>query len=100
MLPTFETDHLLLTPLALTDAPEVQRRVGSWEIVRYMASSIPWPYPADGALTYIRDRGLPGMATVTRVTQASYQFIATGKAFRPFGDRCHRRFHLNDKRQR
>jgi ribosomal-protein-alanine N-acetyltransferase len=26
-----------------------------WEIVRYLTSEIPWPFPADGAVTHFRD---------------------------------------------
>ena len=32
-----------------------------WKVVRYLARHVPWPYPADGALTYIRDVALPAM---------------------------------------
>ena len=62
MLPTFTTHRLILTPLVLADAPDVQRLFPSWEVVRFLAATIPWPYPDDGALTYIRDRALPSMA--------------------------------------
>lgn len=61
-LPTFHTSRLLLTPLQLTDAPAIQRIFPQWEIVRYLANRVPWPYPADGALHYVRDVALPGMA--------------------------------------
>lgn len=61
-LPTFRTSRLLLTPLQLTDAPAIQRIFPQWEIVRYLANRVPWPYPADGALQYVRDVALPGMA--------------------------------------
>jgi len=30
--------------------------------VRYLASHVPWPYPADGALTYYRDVVMPAVA--------------------------------------
>jgi len=32
-----------------------------WEIVRFLASRVPWPYPSDGALTFYRDHALPAM---------------------------------------
>jgi RimJ/RimL family protein N-acetyltransferase len=57
-----ETRRLVLLPLSLDDAPRIQQIFPQWEVVRYMASVIPWPYPADGALTYIRDEALPAMA--------------------------------------
>ncbi|WP_263264179.1 GNAT family N-acetyltransferase [Pseudomonas sp. RIT-PI-S] len=60
--PTFHTPRLILTPLALADAPAIQQLFPHWEVVRYLDSRVPWPYPADGALTYVRDQALPAMA--------------------------------------
>ena len=57
-----QTARLFLRPLQLADADRIQRLFPHWEIVRYMASAIPWPYPADGALTWIRDLALPAVA--------------------------------------
>jgi ribosomal-protein-alanine N-acetyltransferase len=55
------TPRLILRPLALHDAPALQAGFPKWEIVRYLDAVVPWPYPEDGALTYIRDVALPGM---------------------------------------
>ena len=59
--PILTTARLLLRPLQLSDAAEVQIIFPQWEIVRFLATSVPWPYPLDGALTYIRDSALPAM---------------------------------------
>jgi ribosomal-protein-alanine N-acetyltransferase len=56
-----KTPRLILHPLALEDAPALQIGFPKWEIVRYLDAVVPWPYPDDGALTYIRDVALPGM---------------------------------------
>jgi RimJ/RimL family protein N-acetyltransferase len=32
-----------------------------WEIVRYLAAGIPWPFPEDGVYAYYRDVALPAM---------------------------------------
>ena len=61
-LPTFHTPRLILTPLELADAPVIQRLFPHWEVVRYLDTWVPWPYPDDGALTYVRDHALPAMA--------------------------------------
>jgi RimJ/RimL family protein N-acetyltransferase len=61
MTPTMETSRLLLCPLALSDAEQVQRIFPQWEIVKYLGSVVPWPYPPDGALTYFRDVLLPSV---------------------------------------
>ena len=60
--PTFTTPRLLITPLQLIDAPDIQQLFAHWEVVRYLDSRVPWPYPADGALTYVRDIALPAIA--------------------------------------
>lgn len=55
------TDRLVLRPLQLSDAPQTQRLFPQWEIVKYLNSIVPWPYPADGALTYYRDVVFPAV---------------------------------------
>lgn len=60
-LPTLHTDRLVLTPLRLEDAPAIQKLFPQWEVVRYLDRRVPWPYPEDGALVYVRDIALPAM---------------------------------------
>lgn len=61
MIPTLETPRLLLAPLRIEDAEQVQKIFPQWEVVRYLASRCPWPYPDDGALTFCRDIAIPAM---------------------------------------
>jgi RimJ/RimL family protein N-acetyltransferase len=61
MIVPLETLRLLLCPLELADAEQVQKLFPHWEIVKYLANHVPWPYPDDGALTYYRDNALPAM---------------------------------------
>lgn len=61
MLPILETPRLLLRPLELADAPEVERIFPQWEIVRYLNAIVPWPFPPGAALAHIRDGALPAM---------------------------------------
>jgi [ribosomal protein S5]-alanine N-acetyltransferase len=61
MTPALETPRLLLRPLVLTDAEQIQRIFPRWEIVRHLAAQVPWPYPPDGAHKFIRDIALPAM---------------------------------------
>jgi len=44
----------MLRPLALSDAPAIQRHFNNWNIIRNLAAVVPWPYPDDGAETFIR----------------------------------------------
>lgn len=62
MIPTIETPRLLLRPLELADAEAAQVLFPHWEIVRYLTSEVPWPYPSDGSLTYYREKALPAIA--------------------------------------
>ena len=55
------TERLLLRPLALEDHVPIQAIFPQWKIVRHLNALIPWPYPSDGALTYVRDVALPAM---------------------------------------
>jgi [ribosomal protein S5]-alanine N-acetyltransferase len=52
--PTLETPRLVLRPLCPEDAPAIQRRFPRWDVVRWLAAVVPWPYPQDGAVAYIR----------------------------------------------
>jgi len=61
MTPALETPRLLLRPLELADADQIQVLFPHWELVRYLAAQVPWPYPADGALCFIRDMALPAI---------------------------------------
>ena len=61
MVPTLTTKRLVLRPLELADAAQAQLLFPHWEIVRYLAKGVPWPYPADGAYTHYRDVALPAM---------------------------------------
>src|SRR3978361_659820 len=52
--PTIQTRRLVLRPLALSDAPAIQRHFNNWNIIRNLATVVPWPYPDDGAETFVR----------------------------------------------
>jgi len=55
------TERLILRPLEMPDAPEIQKLFPHWEIVRFLLNRVPWPYPPDGALQYCREIALPQM---------------------------------------
>jgi [ribosomal protein S5]-alanine N-acetyltransferase len=54
------TKRLVLRPLRLSDALTIQRTFPRWHTVRFL-SSLPWPYPKNGALQFLRKLALPGM---------------------------------------
>ncbi|MDF3203060.1 GNAT family N-acetyltransferase [Pseudomonas sp. 1912-s] len=61
-IPTLYTERLILRPLTLEDAEGVQQQFPHWEVVRYLNAQVPWPYPADGARSYLEHVALPAMA--------------------------------------
>lgn len=56
-----QTPRLLFEPLALEDAAQVQPLFAQWEVVKYLADVVPWPFPPDGAFVFYRDVALPAM---------------------------------------
>jgi RimJ/RimL family protein N-acetyltransferase len=60
-IPVLTTPRLILRPLEIADVPAVQAGFPRWEVVRFLDAVVPWPYPPDGALTYIGGLVLPGM---------------------------------------
>lgn len=61
MIPAGATNRLLLRPLALEDAPQIQAVFPQWEIVRYLLNVVPWPYPANGAHEHLSRFALPAI---------------------------------------
>jgi RimJ/RimL family protein N-acetyltransferase len=56
-----ETPRLWLRPLELLDAEQAQLLFPQWEVVKYLANHIPWPFPPDGVHTFYRDVALPAV---------------------------------------
>ena len=52
--PTLQTSRLILRPLARSDAPDIQRHFNNWNIISHLALVVPWPYPDDGAETFVK----------------------------------------------
>ena len=55
MLRPLETARLKLVPIQPGDAEPIQAIFPQWAVVRYLASAVPWPYPADGAQAFCRE---------------------------------------------
>src|SRR5690242_18712419 len=68
--PRIETRRLILRPLALSDAAAIQRHFNNWNVIRTLATVVPWPYPDDGAESFIK-RELDKIAA----GEESYQWV-------------------------
>ena len=53
--PVLETRRLVVRPLRQDDVPAIQRRFPQWQVVRYLAARMPWPYPPDGAASHVAE---------------------------------------------
>lgn len=58
-VPTFYTKRLVIRELAESDAPAYNRHFVNYEIIRHLGGHVPWPYPEDGVINYIRNDILP-----------------------------------------
>lgn len=56
---TLATKRLILKSPTLDDAESLQKYINDWDIVRNFSKGFPWPYPADGAVSFLRDVVLP-----------------------------------------
>ncbi len=98
MIPTLESTRLILRPLELFDAEQAQILFPHWEIVRYLANVVPWPYPPDGAYKFYRDVALPAVERgeqwhwTLRLKNAPLQMIGAISLLR--GETDHRGFWL------
>jgi [ribosomal protein S5]-alanine N-acetyltransferase len=62
MYPTLHTPRLLLVPVVLEDAEQIEPLFAQWEVVRYLNSVVPWPYPPGGARQFLLNSALPAIA--------------------------------------
>lgn len=58
MIPILATPRLILRPLRRDDAPRIQELFPVFQVVEYLYSFIPWPYPSNGANEFL-DMSLP-----------------------------------------
>lgn len=59
--PALKTARLILRPVTREDAPAIQRHFAHWDIIKNLSCRVPWPYPEDGAISFITHTLLPGM---------------------------------------
>jgi len=48
MPPNLETERLILRPITIDDLSSYQQNFSDYEIIRYLATNVPWPYPKNG----------------------------------------------------
>lgn len=58
-LPTFETNRLIIREVTLADAPSYQQNFADYDVIQFLSSNVPWPYPENGAETYLSQLVIP-----------------------------------------
>jgi [ribosomal protein S5]-alanine N-acetyltransferase len=103
--PILTTDRLTLRPIRSSDAPRIQELFPHFELLKYMASVIPWPYPDNGAQAYL-DYIQPEIESEKRfswaitITEADDDKLIGVIELTPYNDHDHRGFWLGLPYQR
>ena len=59
LLPKFETKRLILRGVVESDAFYWQKHFDDYEVIRNLSAFVPWPYPKDGVLSFLKSSILP-----------------------------------------
>jgi ribosomal-protein-alanine N-acetyltransferase len=58
-LPILNTDRLILKAVTLKDAPSYKKHFVDYEVIQFLSSAVPWPYPEDGVEFFFNNLVLP-----------------------------------------
>lgn len=59
VIPTFETERLLLKPISLDDVEGYEKGFVDYDVIRHLAAHVPWPYPVGGVQDFMENHLLP-----------------------------------------
>jgi ribosomal-protein-alanine N-acetyltransferase len=57
--PEFITERLILKGVTENDIGSYEKYFIDYEVIRHLASVVPWPYPKDGVATFVKEQILP-----------------------------------------
>lgn len=57
--PKFTTKRLVLKPVTEDDIPSYEKHFVDYEVIRHLASTVPWPYPENGVHDFVMKHILP-----------------------------------------
>ena len=66
------TDRLHIRYAKISDAADVQEYFNNWEIIKWLRFPVPYPYPEDGAISYLKDE-------VPKIGKELYKFAILHK---------------------
>lgn len=59
LIPTLNTERLILKGVSMEDVPSYTRHFVDYDVIRYLSSEVPWPYPENGVKDYLEHIVLP-----------------------------------------
>lgn len=59
IVPTCETDRLILKAIGITDIPTYKKYFVNYALISQLSASVPWPYPDNGVELYLNERVIP-----------------------------------------
>lgn len=54
-VPTLITSRLILRQVNPTDYPSYHKNINDYEVIKYLSSKVPWPYPENGVAFYMEN---------------------------------------------
>jgi len=58
-IPQFETERLILREVLEKDIPSYKKNFIDYDVIRWLSSAIPWPYPENGVEDFFENTLLP-----------------------------------------
>ena len=58
-LPIFKTKRLILTEVTQENITDYKKHFVNYEVIKYLSSAVPWPYPNDGVEWFINNQVTP-----------------------------------------
>lgn len=59
LIPTFKTARLILKPVSLEDVESYKKHFVDYEVIQFLSSAVPWPYPDNGVEYFLENLVLP-----------------------------------------
>lgn len=61
IIPTFETDRLILKQISQADVSAYTKYFVDYEVVRFLSAHVPWPYPENGIDWFLNNMIMPNL---------------------------------------
>lgn len=59
IIPTFQTDRLILKQISLEDIPAYKKHFVNYAVISNLSAQVPWPYPDDGVEFFLNSIVFP-----------------------------------------